>query len=66
MNKVMAISLALCGGIAAWGVAAPESMTGPHKGLYPMSSMPWTGFTYYCAQFFWLLWRLWPSVNMVL
>ena len=43
MNKVMAISLALCGGIAAWGVAAPESMTGAAQGLisYVLNALDW-------------------------
>ena len=43
MNKVMAISLVLCGGIAAWGVAAPESMTGAAQGLvsYILNALDW-------------------------
>ena len=43
MNKVMAISLALCGGIAVWGVVAPESMTGAAQGLvnYVLNALDW-------------------------
>lgn len=43
MNKVMAISLALCGAIAAWGIFAPESMTGAAQGFinYVLTALDW-------------------------
>ena len=43
MNKVMTISLALCGAIAAWGIFAPESITGAAQGFisYVLTALDW-------------------------
>ncbi len=52
MNKTMLISLILCGGIGAWGLIDPDSMTGSAQGLvnYVLTSLDWF-YLFLCTAF---------------